>query len=188
MLVGVDRAQKTGQHDLKHRQLISLGHKLISIPIPVGDYIKITPEIWEVIKRRGKKLKKIDLIGLIDVSVDTKKDCSELYSDIVQDHSRFHDEYVLAQNNKIKLIILVENTEGITSIDDFDKWENKGRWKTYHYNKRIAEANGEKPPKPPMDTETLKKAMRTISEKYGVEFMFCNKNETGAIIEKLLEG
>ena len=34
------------------------GHKLVDIPCPVGDYIEITPEIQEVIERRGDKLKK----------------------------------------------------------------------------------------------------------------------------------
>ena len=106
MIIGVDKAQQAGKHDLKHSHLEKLGHELIHIPIPVGDYIEITPKLAEVIKRRGDKLKKMDLIGDIDVSVDTKKDCNELYQDLIQDHARFSDSCFLAQNNNIQLYIL----------------------------------------------------------------------------------
>ena len=44
MVIGVDKAQQQGKHELKHRQLIEMGHELINIPIPVGDYIQITPQ------------------------------------------------------------------------------------------------------------------------------------------------
>ena len=43
MIIGVDNAQQAGKHALKHGDLVKMGHELIHIPIPVGDYIEITP-------------------------------------------------------------------------------------------------------------------------------------------------
>ena len=79
MRIGEDTAQQASKHELKHRMLAEMGHELVPLPVPVGDYIEITPEIQEVIDRRGDKLKKMDLIGLIKTSVDTKRECEELY-------------------------------------------------------------------------------------------------------------
>lgn len=38
-----------------------------------------------------------------------------------------------------------------------------------------------------VDPETLKKAMTTMSEKYGVEFRFCNKRNTPSRVIKYLK-
>lgn len=188
MIIGVDKAQKAGKHELKHICLKSLGATLIDLPLPVGDYINVTPEIEEVIKRRGSKLSKMDLIGLIDVSVDTKRNCEELYSCLVQDHERFSDSCYLAFNNSIRLIILVENTDGVTCVNDLDKWKNEARWKSYYMASRRAAQQGKKPPKPPVKPSTLKKTMWTMSKKYGVEFIFCRPEHAGSVIVALLEG
>lgn len=188
MVIGVDKAQQEGKHKLKHRMLEEMGHSLIDIPVPVGDYIKITPEIMEVIKRRGDKLKKMDTIGLINVSVDTKRDIEELYSCLVQGHKRFSDSCFLAANNNIRLIILVENTDGVTSVDELDKWRNEARWKSYFSAKRKAERMGAKAPKPPAKPSQLKKTMWTMNKKYGTEFLFCSPQNAAQRIVDILYG
>ena len=186
MVIGVDKAQQQGKHELKHRQLIEMGHELINIPVPVGDYIQITPKIQEVIDRRRSKLKKMDLIGLINISVDTKRDCEELYQCLMQGHKRFSDSCFLAHNNGIRLVILVENLDGITSIDNFGRWRNDKRWMSYYRMKRKAENLGEKPPKPPAKPSQLKQIMWTMKKKYGTEFAFCRPEDTAEEIIKIL--
>lgn len=187
MKIGVDKAQQDGKHELKHSMLTAMGHKLVDIPIPVGDYITITPQIEEVIQRRGDKLKKLDLIGCINVSVDTKRDMAELYSCLVQDHRRFSDSCFLAHNNGIKLIILVENKDGVTDVDSIGKWKNEARWKAYFHACAAAKKKGAKEPKPPAKPTQLKKTMWTMHQKYGVEFLFCRPEETAGRIVELLD-
>ena len=41
MIIAVDKAQQEGKHDMKHNQMIEMGHELISLPLPVGDYILV---------------------------------------------------------------------------------------------------------------------------------------------------
>lgn len=188
MIIGVDKAQQQGKHELKHRQLVEMGHELINIPVPVGDYIQITTPLQEVIDRRGGKLKKMDLIGLIDVSVDTKRDCEELYQCLMQGHKRFSDSCFLAHNNGIRLVILVENLDGVTSIDNFGRWRNDKRWMSYYRLKTKAENMCQKPPKPPAKPSQLKQIMWTMNQKYGVEFRFCRPEETASEIIKILIG
>lgn len=57
MIIGVDKAQKAGKHNLKHNMLKDRGHKLVDIPCPVGDYIEITPEIQSYRKTWGQAKK-----------------------------------------------------------------------------------------------------------------------------------
>ena len=188
MLIGVDKAQQEGKHIRKHNDLVGMGHELLSIPIPVGDYIEITPKLADIIKRRGDKLKKMDLIGDIEVSVDTKKDCAELYQDLIQDHERFSYSCFLAQNNNIKLYILVENTDGVTSPANLSNWKNEISWKRYFAAKKRAENAGKKAPRPPASPTQLKKIMWTMQQKYGVTFLFCIPDETAKIISDILTG
>lgn len=186
MVIGVDKAQQDGKHILKHKMLQDMGNQLIDLPIPVGDYIEITPELQEVIDRRGDKLKKMDLIGLINVSVDTKRDCEELYSCLMQGHKRFSDSCFLAHNNGIRLVILVENLDGVTSVDNLERWKNEKRWKSYFIARKRAERAGTKAPKPPCKPSQLKQIMWTMHEKYGTEFVFCRPEETAQKIVEYL--
>lgn len=191
--IGVDKNQLSkGAHEAMHKRmhdaLVADGHDLIPLPIPVGDYIRITPEIEEIIKRRGDKLSKIDLIGRINVSVDTKNSPAELYGDIVGvGHNRFSDSLLRAQDNGIKLYILVENVDGIRAIEEFGKWKNERGWRSYWNRRRKAEREGLRIPKAPQGASQLIKAMFTMQAKYGAAFMFCPPVEMARNIEKLLE-
>lgn len=197
MIIGVDKAQQKGKHDTKHNQLIELGHELISLPIPVGDYIIVDDTIQEIIKRRGDKLKKMDLIGAIKRSCDSKNSMSEIYGDIIgKQHERFRDELILAQQNNIQLIILIESAPEVKSLDDVRQWKN---WKQlYAYCKRHKIPSGQGMmeriedfvahggQKPPVSGEHLYKCMITMSEKYGAKWSFCSPENAGKAIMYLL--
>ena len=197
MLIGVDKAQQKGKHDVKHNQIVQMGHELISLPIPVGDYIIVDDTIKEIIKRRGDKLKKMDLIGAIKRSCDSKNSMSEIYGDVIgKQHERFRDELILAQQNNIQLIILIESAPEVKCLDDVKRWKN---WKQlYAYCKRHKIPSGQGMmeriedfvshggQKPPVSGEQLYKAMLTMSEKYDVKWAFCNPADTGKAIIYLL--
>lgn len=198
MIIAVDKAQKEGKHDLKHNQLIQLGHELIFLPLPVGDYILVDDTVKEVIKRRGDKLKKMDLLGVTRRSVDSKANLEESYGNIIgKSHARFRDECILAQQNGIDFYVLIESAPEVACLEDVKRWKN---WKQlYAYCRRnhiktgqgmmdriedYVEHGGQKPP---VDGEQLYKAMVTMSEKYGFKWKFCRPERCGEAIAWLLE-
>lgn len=190
MVLIEDKAQKDKKHEEKHMFFEKMGIEIIRYPLPVADYIKANSKVIEMIerkKRRGIEVKKIDFMGTYDVCVDTKFSIQEIISDICgKQHDRFRDECVLAKNAGITLYILVENTDGVLKLDDLDRWENpRAKMKRW-----IKEANGSRKqvfvsPNATKGT-TLAKAMRTMQEEYGVQFLFCRPEDTGQKILELL--
>lgn len=103
------------------------------------------------------------------VCIDTKKDWVEVVGNICgKQHARFREECLRAKMAGIKLIILVEEEVSIQS------WHSP------------LKRNGE--PYCKVSNIVLEKAMKTMTEKYGVEFMHCKKSETAKIILKILGG
>lgn len=190
MIVIEDKGQQDKKHELKHLYFESQGIYWERYPLPVGDYIIANNQVLDVIARkqeRGTEIKKIDFLGTYQTCVDTKKDLQEIIGNVCgKQHARFRDECILAQNNKIKLYVLIENEDGIKSIDDLETWDNP----RLHIQKRITTPTGQrrKVLKYPDATNgvTLAKAMRTMQEKYGVEFEFCRPEEAGERILLLL--
>lgn len=144
-----DTAQKKGEHDIKHQCFADMGIDVIRNKLPYGDYV-LAPS----------------------VSVDTKKNMSEIAQNIGSDHKRFKNECIRARDAGCQLIILVENTYGIKSIDDVHTWINPD---LIYRPKAIT-------------GERLEKAMRTLSERYGVKFEFCTPLEAANKIVELLRG
>lgn len=202
--IAADKGQQAGKHEVKHNWLRQNGHELIELPLPVGDYIEITEAVQSVIDRRGDKLKKMDFMGVVRVSVDTKKDLQEVVGNIQgKSHARFRDECILAQQNGIKLYILVEHGGNIKSLEDVANWKNPRQFlyekkirkefgipKGADFQAEVAElkSHGAKIVRGPTTGEELYKAMVTMSEKYGVEWVFCDKKDTGKRIIELLGG
>lgn len=195
MVILSDKNQWLGSHYrsnmLKHRMLTNKGHQLAAIPLPIGDYTICTDAMADTIKRRGDKLKKMDLLPLIKVTIDTKKDLSEVCQNIcAAGHSRFRDEAILAQNNGTRFVVLVEEPT-IHNLKDVFGWVNP-RLKRWNYLQK-EHAQGRRltvacPSKPPTSGETLAKAMITMQNKYGIEWMFCSRTESAdRIIEILSE-
>lgn len=116
------------------------------------------------------------------IVVDRKQNLSEICSNVCQDHDRFRRELTRAQDAGIKIIILIEHGKDITCLEDIIFWENPrgivrnkvdGKWQ----NVKTKATTG----------ETLYKILTTLQEKYGCEFQFCTKEETGKKIIDLLE-
>lgn len=192
MIILEDKNNKEGQHDLKHAYFAEHGIEVVRYTLPVGDYVLGTDKVMDVIERKQKRgiaPSKMDFLGSYGVVVDTKNSCDELYQDVVTSHDRFRDEQILAQNNGIKLIILVENTDGISSLNNLPTWKNprRERWYRIWNAQKQGKAKRVKIPKqPPMSSESLAKSLVTMESKYGTQFLFCRPEEAGQRIVEIL--
>lgn len=193
VLIIEDKGQKEGQHILKNRYFENNEIEVLRAPLPVGDYIIADDKVSDVIHRKAKRnmeVKKMDFLGTYAVAVDTKKDMQEIIGNICgKSHPRFRDECILAQNNGIKLYVLIENADGVKSVEDVFKWRNP-RLERYNRIKYMQSCgkwlNASIPITPPTSGKTLAKSMLTMQLKYGVEFVFCRPEEAGKKIIELL--
>jgi len=103
--------------------------------------------------------------------VDRKQNLLEVSNNVCQDHERFRAELKRAAECEIKVIVLIEHGEGIASLEDVIFWQNP----------RLATS-----PKA-MTGERLYKILRTLQRKYGCEFAFCEKKDTGKEIIRWLK-
>ena len=179
-----DKNNKVGKHDQKNKWFEQNGIGIVRQRLPVGDYILINQKIEDVFNRksaRGISVKMMDLLGTYTICVDVKNSILELAGDICgKSHERFRDECILAMNNGIQLIILVENEDGIAQLSELHKWVNPRLF--------IRERGGRQ--KYPNATRgvTLMKACYTIQKKYGTQFLFVHPKDAGAKIVELLGG
>ena len=124
------------------------------------------------------------------VCVDTKSGLQEVYSNVVQQHERFRRELELALQAGVKLIVLVEEG-GMHGITDVQTWKNprRERWFRIHAAHKAGKLLKAAIPKvPPLASDRLFQMMQTMAERYGCEWKFCGKDETGAVIWELLNG
>ena len=199
MLIGIDRNQLTGTHkksnEANHRRMMSMGHELMPLPLPYGDYIQITPDIAETIKRRGDKIKKMDLVNDIKIAVDRKNSIDEICGNLCssqREHERFREEAITAQKAGAKFYVVIETEENIRSLDDIRKWSNPRlhRYNKINYMHRLAKWQNVKNPgkRPPCDNIRLMKTMYTMAQKYSINWIFCSPYESAAKIVELLTG
>ena len=115
--------------------------------------------------------------------IDRKQNLSELCSNVCQQHERFRAELVRAQENEIQLVILCEHGKGVRSLEDVIWWDNP------RSVKRIKGADGRwrNVETKAMQGDVLYKILCTMQRKYGVQFLFCDKKETGRRIVEILE-
>lgn len=102
--------------------------------------------------------------------IDRKQNLQELVGNVCQQHKRFTDELKRAQENGIKIIILCEHGRNIKQLSDVNKW----------YNPRL------KVSPLAMSGQRLFKVLFTLNKKYDVDFVFCEKKDTGKEIIRLL--
>jgi ERCC4-type nuclease len=102
--------------------------------------------------------------------IDRKQNLLEVASNLVQQHDRFLNEIKRANAAGIKIIFLVEHGYGVKSIEDVEKWENP----------RLKES------KFAISGARLYKLIKVLCAHHNVEFLFCDKKETGAKIIELL--
>lgn len=153
---------KKKHHQIKEQWFIDHGYKVIHSKMVVGDYC---------IPSRGS------------VVVDTKQNLTELYGNLIQQHERFRNECILAQECGIKLYVLIENDLGFKKPDDITEWKNPQMLR-YFKARNAALARGQKPPRQPASNVQLIKIMHSMTRDYGVEFLFCPTEKAG---EKILE-
>ena len=117
--------------------------------------------------------------------IDRKQNLTELCNNVCQDHDRFRNELIRANEAGIDVIILCEHGKGVERLEDVIWWDNPRR------HKRVQDPDtGEW-----KDIETkaitgekLYKILCTLQRKYQCRFIFCDKKETGKRIIKLLGG
>ena len=102
-----------------------------------------------------------------NISVDTKRHLGEVATNVFGEKDRFLREIQRAKKSGIKLVFLIEHGEGIKRLEDVRNWYSK-------YKK--------------VTGQSLEKRMRQLHVNYGVDFRFCNKNETGQRIIDILTG
>ena len=113
------------------------------------------------------------------VSVDTKQDLMELCKDVMSnDHRRFRAECIRAREQGIQLIVLVEEVPpyGIVDYWEVPRWKTSNQWHRY----------GD--PMTRVDPQTFRKALDTMTEKYGVKFRFCTRRQCPDRVIKYLKG
>ena len=151
-----DTRQQAGKHDLKHEYFDRKGIKVVRSKLFVGDLALLTD---------------------MSVCVDTKYSISELYSDMYHSHERFRNEADRAMANGIKLYILVENRQGVRSIDDLIQWKNPQFSKKTPKNK-----------KRPVPNDQFIKALKTFSRRHGAAIRFVSPENAGRAVMYLLTG
>jgi len=190
-----DSRNQIGKHKIKNAYWQSQGIEVVRHPLPTGDYILVTPSVQDVLDRKAKRgisPKSMDFLGTYTITVDVKNSIQELTMNVCgKSHARFRDEAILAQNNGIKLYILVENesftikgksgveSPFISRLEDLHKWINPRLW--IRKSGRQAYPNATR-------GITLQKACYTMQKKYGCEFIFCRPGDAGRKVIELLGG
>lgn len=125
------------------------GVKYFRAALPVGDYINLDNTRF---------------------SIDRKQSLQELCSNVCQQHERFRNELIRANDLGIKLVFLVEHSRNIKTLSDVRHWDNP-RLKV-----SPLALNGME----------LYRRLCSIETKYHTEFCFCQKQDTGARIIDIL--
>ena len=99
------------------------------------------------------------------VAIDLKKDLLELANNLGKDHARFLRE-VLRVKNEMRCDLVVLIREPLQSLEQVKEWSN---------------------PRSQVKGETLYKIMRTMTERYGVLWRFCSRENAGQKILSILE-
>jgi ERCC4-type nuclease len=105
------------------------------------------------------------------IVIDRKNGLQEVCGNVTMQHERFVRELELARDLGYKMIVLVEEPT-VKQLVDVCSWYNWRRKK----NPRAI--NG----------KTLYKIMKTMQDKYGIEWMFTTKEKCGERIIELLKG
>lgn len=119
--------------------------------------------------------------------IDRKKDLQELCGNVTQQHERFTRELTRAQEKGIKLVILCEHGDGIRELLDVYFWDNP---RLHLTEWGVIDGRPCKVQRYPKATKgsALYKSLKTIETKYGVQFEFCEPQDTGFRIVEILGG
>ncbi len=161
MRIQVDSREHQSEWSRISKQFDALGVKYFRSKLFVGDYMNL------------------DNPRLV---IDRKQNLIELCSNVTTDHERFRREMLRASENEIKIIFLCEHGDGIESLEDVIWWNNPRRTVRKVVDGKWTDVETKATTGP-----TLYNILTTIQSRYGVEFLFCRKEDTGAEIVRLLE-
>lgn len=115
--------------------------------------------------------KRVDSTKII---IDTKKDLTEMCGNLCRtlEHNRIKREIAKACDIGCERFIFLIASSKITNVDEVHEWKVPTKRDGSLYTK--------------VRPEILEKIMKTMEEKYGVEFIFCKKAEMGKEIVRLL--
>lgn len=161
-----DTRQQVGKDEHVLKYFADNGIKVVRSKLFVGDYA---------------------LLHNMKVVVDRKKDMLEIGANICdsKEHERFRKELVNAQENGIKLYILIEdeniyNTFGV-------RFYKSPTYKSSGFKNGVYHARGEKMSQ--INFLSLSKAMMTMEQKYNCKFVFAKRAEYGKkVLEILTKG
>ena len=149
-----DTRQQAGKHKLKHEWWRGHDVALVRSKLAFGDYC-LPPA----------------------VAVDTKANLLELAANIDAEHERFRRELVGARDAGVRLVILVENEDGVTDLDTLSRWrESDADYRRRKFAQRRIEGS------------RLAKACATMERRYGVTFLFCAPEDAARVVTEILEG
>ena len=103
--------------------------------------------------------------GQPNITVDRKRDMSEMYNCVVNDKSRFYKEVRRCNDKGIKLYILIEHSSQIKTLEDVPKWKSK-------YGT--------------ISSREIMERLYRLHISYGVEIFFCSKRQTAQKIIEIL--
>lgn len=162
-VIKADTRQQAGKHEIKNEWWALHGVSTVRCKLDFGDY----------------------MTDGSNISVDTKRSIDEIAQNINgKQHDRFKRECQRAAAAGYRLVILIENNEGVSNFDTLKSWTNTHCGYCVHFRKKTCDPceSGEKCRKhgtrKPIQGERLAKAMQTMSERYGVIFEFCKPTET----------
>lgn len=143
--------------------------------------------------KTGEKLMCGDYSDILNHSVCIDKKSSgsgllEIAQNVCQDHKRFISEIERANEYGVKLIFLIQE-EDIVCLYDVEYWQNPRylKWLKIRNCQNVGKMKNYKISKvPPINGKQLYKALVTIKEKYGCEYVFAKKKDMGNKIIELL--
>lgn len=163
MILIEDTRNQAGKHKNIEAYCQRNGIEIVRRCLPVGDYV----------------LSEDGVNPITDISVDTKQDLLEISKNIMSsDHRRLRAECQRAKDLGVQLVFLVEE---VPTFGRVDLWEVP-RWKSSNRFHRYGD------PMTLVDPRTLRKAMITMVQKYGVRFEFCTRRQSPSRLIKILKG
>lgn len=111
----------------------------------------------------------VKLLNSTEVLIDIKKDLLEVCGNLTRasEHERLKREIARGKEIGCKRFIFLIKEKKISSLQDVTNWSST---------------------RTKVKGETLMKIMNTMSERYGVEFIFTTKENAGAKVIELLRG
>ena len=170
-VIKADTRQHAGKHVVKEEWWASHGVSTVRMKLDYGDY----------------------MADGSNISVDTKRNIAEVAQNINgRNHDRFKRECVRARDAGCRLVVLVENRDGVRDVKGVVRWVNDHCRACASRVRRACNPRDASTKCPrhgtmkPIQGPRLSKAMKTMEGRYGVRFEFCAPSESARIICELL--